>query len=36
MNKDIKTAEANFDLIKKFLDYPNCADAGLAKFEIID
>lgn len=33
MNKDIRTAEANFDLVKKFLDYANVADAAYAFLE---
>ncbi|HED0612488.1 TPA: methyltransferase, partial [Campylobacter jejuni] len=30
MSKNIKTQEAKLDLIIKFLDYANCADASYA------
>ncbi|HFF9244180.1 TPA: hypothetical protein ACGFGD_001840 [Campylobacter jejuni] len=30
MSKNIKTQEAKLDLITKFLDYANCADASYA------
>lgn len=30
MSKNIQTAKANEELVKKFLDYANCADASYA------
>ncbi len=33
MSKNIQTYNAKIDLIKKFLDYANVADASYAKLE---
>ncbi|RDU58962.1 diadenosine tetraphosphate hydrolase [Helicobacter sp. MIT 14-3879] len=33
MSKDIRTQEAKLDLVKKFLDYAECADASYALLE---
>ena len=33
MKKDIRTHEAKIDLVKKFLDYANCAYASYALLE---
>lgn len=30
MNKNIRTHEADINLVKKFLDYAECADASYA------
>ena len=35
MAKDIQTHEAKIDLVKKFLDYANCADASYAMLESV-
>ena len=35
MSKNIQTHNAKVDLIKKFLDYANCADASYARLEYI-
>ena len=35
MKKDIRTHEAKIDLVKKFLDYANIADASYAMLEAI-
>ena len=36
MEKNIKTAEAGLDLVQKFLDYANCADASYALLEYVE
>ncbi|HED6588339.1 hypothetical protein [Campylobacter coli] len=36
MSKNIKTQEAKLDLITKFLDYANIADASYAMLDLID
>ncbi len=36
MSKNIKTQEAKLDLIAKFLDYANVADASYAMLHLID
>ena len=33
--KNIQTNEAKIDLVKKFLDYANCADASYAPLKTI-
>ncbi|HHW4199868.1 TPA: methyltransferase, partial [Campylobacter coli] len=35
MSKNIKTQEAKLDLITKFLDYANCADASYAMLQYV-
>ncbi|WP_199768795.1 methyltransferase [Helicobacter trogontum] len=35
MNKNIQTHNAKIDLVEKFLDYANCADASYARLEYI-
>ena len=36
MNKNIKTHEADINLVEKFLDYANCADASYAMLHYIN
>ncbi|EOH7148825.1 hypothetical protein ACMC3T_001618 [Campylobacter coli] len=36
MSKNIKTQEAKLDLITKFFDYANIADASYAMLDLID
>lgn len=36
MNKNIQTQNADINLIQKFLDYANCADASYAILEFRD